>query len=208
MFKHAFKKLELEEIALLLEDINPALEAIDFDPVHTDILSINVPFYAGYSFLDITDHLVPANRRFVLFKPATTGIEADVVVLDWTNEPIYLLNARAPIQLDENNVADYVRFFFAYVRGKFGRFIISENVDDILWKEEPPPQARKAISKMLLKIEPLKEENGVFFLKATMMFKDSLFQSDIEVKSSGFVTLSNEELLVEDMPIRDDIFGQ
>ena len=41
-----------------------------------------------------------------------------------------------------------------------------------------------------------------------MVFKDSLFKSEVEVKPSGLVSLSNEELLVEDLPVLDDTFGQ
>ena len=131
-----------------------------------------------------------------------------MVVLDWTNEPIYILNQQAPIQLNADNIAEYVHFFFTYVRGKHGRFIVTENVDDINWKEDPPPQARKAITKMLLPVTLKEEKNGNFYLEVTMMFRDSLFKADVEVQPNGLVSLSNEKLLVEDMPVRDDSFGQ
>ena len=41
-----------------------------------------------------------------------------------------------------------------------------------------------------------------------MMFKDSLFKSDVTVQDNGVVSLQNEELLIEDMPVLDDTFGQ
>ena len=204
MFQDAFKKLEIEEVATLLEDVNPVFEHTAFDPVQTTILAQDIPFYKGYRFLDIADYSVsPEKRRFVIYK------ENDIVILNWSNEPIYALNLRVPVTLEKFNICDYIRFFFTYVRGKHGRFIVSESVDDIQWKEDPPPAARKAIGKMLLplaSVEP--DENGVFKTKATMMFRDSLFRADVEVKANGLVTISNEELLVEDMPVRDDTFGQ
>ena len=157
-----------------------------------------------HRFLDIADYSVsPEKRRFVLYK------DNDIIVINWSNEPIYALNLRAPIALRKGNIADYIRFFFTYVRGKHGRFIISETVDDILWREDPPPAARKAISKMLLPISDIEpDEQGTFKTKATMMFRDSLFRADVEIKANGLVIISNEELLVEDMPVRDDTFGQ
>ena len=157
--------------------------------------------------MDMVDHSTePHKRRFVLIKDNPQ--DPDIIILNWTNEPIYLLNQKAPIQLNDDNICEYVRFFFTYIRGKHGRFIMAENVDDIPWREEPPPQARKAISKMLKSLEVLNKKDGNFYLKATMMFRDSLFQADVEVKPNGLVTLSNEELLVEDMPVLDDTFGQ
>lgn len=209
MFQDAFKKLELDELAIILDDVNTHLDGSPFDPIDTTALGIDVPFYPGYRFLDLADYsTMPGKRRFVLYKDSSDGKPSDVIVLDWTNEPIYLLNHNLPIALDKDNIGNYIRFFFTYVRGKHGRFIVTESVDDINWKEDPPPQARKAISKMLLPLEILDHKDGKYYFKTTMMFRDSLFKADIEVQSNGLVTLSNEELLVEDMPVLDDTFGQ
>ncbi len=204
MYKEAFEKLELEDIATILEEVNPHFDGLVFDPVQTTILSWDMPFYEGYRFLDIADHTaMPPLQRFVIYKPG------EVIVLDFTNEPIYALNQKAPIHLTESNIEDYIRFFFTYVRGRHGRFLIVENVDDIAWKEEPPPAARKAIAAMMCSIT-LKEigEDGVFDLEVCMIFKDSLFKSKVSVDPKGFVKLSNEELLIEDMPVLDDTLGQ
>jgi len=83
-----------------------------------------------------------------------------------------------------------------------------ENVDDLNWRDDPPPSARKAVSEL---IDPLileKEDKDAFYLRGCMMFKDSLFKSLIKVESDGMVSLHEEELLVEDMPVLDDVFGQ
>lgn len=204
MFQDSFEKLELADVATILDQVNPDLEGVQFDPVEATIMAVDMPFYKGYRFMEIADHAaMPPAQRFIIYKPG------DHTVLNFTNEPIYALNKKAPITLNEENVADYVRFFFTYVRGRHGRFIITEYVDDIAWKEDPPPAARKAIGKMLIPVT-LKEitPEGVFHMQACMMFKDSLFKSDIKITPAGNVSLSNEELLIEDMPVLDDVFGQ
>ena len=125
MFQDAFVKLEVKDAATILDQVNPLLEGTPFDPLEATIMAHEAPFYPDYRFLDIADHsMTPAMRRFVLYKPG------DVVVLDWTNEPIYDLNQRVPVYLTDENVTDYVRFFFSYVRGRHGRFIITESVED------------------------------------------------------------------------------
>lgn len=204
MFKEAFEKLELEDVATILDRVNPHVHGMQFDPVETTIMAINIPFYPGCRLLDIADYSsVPASRRYVVYA-------ADkAVVLDFTNAPIYALNRELPVRLDEDNVADYVRFFFSFVRTPRGKFIICENVDDIRWKDDPPPQARKAIGRMIqpILLKPGAAE-GAFALQATMTFKDSLFKSDITVKADGTVSLHDQELLVEAMPVLDDAFEQ
>jgi hypothetical protein len=203
MFQEAFKKLELDEVARILDQIGPLLEETVYDPLETTIMALDLPFYPGYRLLDIGDYTVtPPLRRYVVYS------HDDAVILNFTNEPIYELNKTLPIELTESRVLDYVRFFFSFVRGKHGRFLLVENIDDIQWKEDPPAPARKAISKM---IKPLyitnTPEDGTFHLQACMMFKDSLFRCAVTVASNGHVTIKNEELLIEDVPVLDDTFG-
>lgn len=204
MFQEAFGKLDLEEVAIIIDRVNPLLQGIQFDPVEAEIMAINISFYPGWRLLDIADHSsMPASRRYVVYGPQKA------FVLNFTNEPIYLLNRDVPISLTDDTIADYVRFFFSFVRGRHGRFLVSESVDDIAWKEDPPPAARKAIGKMIVPITiENKDAAGTFHIVSTMMFKDSLFKSKIHVTKDGFVTLSGEELLIEDMPVLDDTFGQ
>lgn len=204
MYQEAFTKLELNEIATILDRLNPEFDGSTFDPLETTILAQSLSFYPGYRMLDIADHAaMPPLRRFTLYSAE------DCVILNFSNEPIYELNLKLPINLNADNVSDYVRFFFTYVRGRHGRFIITENVDDIAWKEDPPPSARKAIGQMLVPVTLEKTDSeGNFILMATMVFKDNLFKSKIKIDPKGFASLSDEELLVEDIPILDDTFGQ
>lgn len=203
MYKEAFIKLELDEAATVLDILNPKFEGVDFDPLEASIMAQKISFYSDYRFFDIADDSVnPPLQRFVLWKN-----QDDHVVLTFSNEPIYALNKSLPIQLSEDNITEYVRFFFTYVRGRHGRFIIAESVDDIHWREDPPPSARKAMGQMIEPITLEKSHEGIYNLVACMVFKDSLFKSKVKVDSQGFVSLSDEELLVEDMPVLDDTFG-
>lgn len=204
MYQEAFTKLESPEIETILEQVNPHVEGSAFESGDTTIMALDLSFYPGYRLLEISDHTVsPAVMRHAVCS------KDDVVVLNWSNEPIYALNAKLPIQLNEENVTDYAIFFLSYVRGKHGRFLVVQNVDDIAWKEEPPAPARKAIGDMLEPVSVVEQGNdGGFFLKATVVFKDSLFKTDIYIEADGQVNISNEELLVEDMPVIDDSFGQ
>lgn len=203
MFRNAFRKLEQEDAEPILMEVNQAIEGSPFTGQTIVVLEQDLPFYPGYKFLEISDHgAQPIRIQNIVYKPG------DITVLNWTNEPIYQLNAKAPIQLNQDTAALYAKFFFTYVRGRHGRFLIAEGVDDIQWSDEPPPAARKAVGKMLT---PVTLSNigpdGTYNLVGQMMFKDSLFKSVIHVKPDGLVSLSDEELLIEDMPVLDDTLG-
>lgn len=202
MFQDVFTKLELEDVAIILDQLNPDFDGIDFDPVNTVIMSVDMPFYPGWRFLDIVEESGGKKvQRFVVYHPE------NYYILNFTNEPIYKMNQEIPLTLTLDNVCDYVRFFFTYVRGRHGRFLICETVEDIAWKEEPPPPARKAIGQMLKPLS-VRAKQAPFEMDATMIFKDSLFKSKITVTLDGLVTIGDEELLIEDIPVYDDVFGQ
>lgn len=204
MYQDAFTKLESNEVSSILETYNPIFDGSSFEVKDTTIMAQDMSFYPGLRYLDIADYsCVPPLRRHVIDGPDFN------VVLDWSNAPIYQLNQDVPIHLDSETVCDYVRFFFDHVRGKNGRFLITESVDDIRWRDDPPPAARKTIGEMLLPLIVADSKgDGGYFLTITVMFKDSLFQCDVDIDVNGQINLHNEKLLVEDMPVLDDSFGQ
>lgn len=202
MFRDAFVKLDRMETEAVLEEINPAFTAGDFDPSGATILSLDLAFYPGYRLFEIADHgNVPPLKKNVIYRPG------HVTVLDWTNGPVYALNEKAPIALNEKNVTDYIKFFLGYIRGRHGRFIIVESVDDISWREEPPPSARKAVGSALYPVTIRKGSGkGPFELDICVLFKEALFRTRAQIAADGLVSLTDEELLIEDMPVLSDAF--
>lgn len=206
MFSDAYTTIEHGDAAALLEKLNSELDGSAFDSANSRIISHSLPFYNGYSLFEVSD-LESNPMRIISFVCKDAGTADDIYVLNGTNEPIYRLNKLVPIFLNKDNVGSYVQFFFFYVRGRFGRFNIIENIDEINWREEPAPAGRKALARMIAPLE-LKDEDadGTYHLTASIIFKDSLFESDISVTEGGNVSLSNQEMLVEDIPVLDDSF--
>lgn len=205
MFQGALEKLDREEAESLLAEVNPAIRGAKFDPrAGATVLAHDLSFYPGHRFLDIADYgTVPAQRVFAVRGPGR------VAVLDWTNGPIYALNRDVPLRLGRDNVADYARFFFSFVKGRHGRFVVTENLEDLRWKEEPPLTARQAIGRLIFPVAlEGQDEDGAFVLRLCLVFRESLFRAAAKIDREGFVHLSDEELLVENMPVLDDVFGQ
>lgn len=208
MFADSFKTIEHGAAAEILDQLNPLLDGAPFDAAMVRILSHPLPFYNDYSLVEVIDHDVNPARQ-VSFIYNETPSDKRIHILNGKNEVIYDLNKSVPIFLNDEIISLYVRFFFSYVRGRHGRFLIVETVDEINWKEEPAPAGRKALGKMIEAIAlKSKGEKGSYQLSASIVFKDSLFQSDITVDENGTVSLSNQELLVEDIPVIDDSFDQ
>lgn len=206
MFADAFEKLDRLESEAVLEQVNHLLPDGGFNAGSRNviILAHDLPFYPGYQLLDLADHdSMPALRKYVLYKK-----NEDVEIIDWTSTPIYRVNGKAPIALNETTVKDYVRLFLKYVRGPNGRFLLAETLEDIRWREEPPPAASKALGKLISPLEVVEQDNRRFKLKGQIMFRDTLFDATFHVDHEGVVKIDDQEVLVDDMPVMDDTLGQ
>lgn len=205
MYYDAFKQLPDKDAQEFLSAAKPLMDGAPFAGTSPRVLVRALPFYSGHELIEVVNQGVhpPIMRAFV----RKTGTQ-DITVLNWTNEPVYHLNTHVPIMLNDETVCPYVKFFFTYIKGQHGRFLIVDNPDEIDWKDEPPPAGRKALAKM---IAPLaitqKNADGTYILQASMIFKDSLFAAKVTAPPDGHIVLSDEELVVEDIPVRDDTLG-
>lgn len=206
MFDESYVQLETNEIASFIDNLNKDIQGSTFDPLETTIMAIDIPFYKGHRFLDIADHATnPPLQRFAMQNTKT----GKFVIIDYRFQTIYDYNAKAGITLDKENVLEYVRFYFDHVKGRHGKFIICESAEHIKWKDEPPAAVKKSLNDALehLTVKETKDD-GTFVVKAHMMLKDSLFTTDVNVDKTGRVTMTDHEILIEDIPVLDPALGQ
>lgn len=201
MFQDSFTKLTKEDVEKLLPDVNKAIGDIKFEDSSINIMTALLPFYPDYHLLHVSDtQNIPVKECYLV------GSETSMTMLDWSPDVIHGLNKNIPIQLTDETIGDYVRFYYNYVRGPHGKFVIVDSVEDIDWNDEPPLSAVKAVGQM---IEPLtivkKDDNGLFHACVCMIFRGALFKISLSVNPDGVIEFINEELLIEDMPVFDSV---
>ncbi len=203
MFYEDFTKLHNDEIDTIISHVIKHYPEIELDVENTTIQSADIPFYHGYQMLEIYNHTIhPVKKYYVIYNE----IDGQSDLIDYTNQLIYKLNKDIPIILDHENVLEYVKFFFAYVSGSQGQFKVVSSISDIPWRDAPPPNAHEVISQMIAPISVIDyQKNGTYKLEAFMTFKTGLLKADIDVDQFGNVTMSEEEMLIDDMPLIDDI---
>jgi len=198
-----WEKLSEKKMIKILEEVNVHIEPVKFQPASTSMRRRRLPFYQDHALLEISDtETTPPLRKYALYAPG------DVRMITWKNDVIYTLNEDYGIDLGEQTVSAYLDFFLSYVRGTHGHFHLVESVDDISWKEEPPPQGRKVMQDM---ISPLArvgyDPQTGYELSGFFLFKDALFKTRIHISPKGIVELSDEELMIEGLPVLEDLAG-
>lgn len=203
MFSQPFIKLEHGDAASILDLLNPKLEISKFDTASAQVMSLLLPFYEDIDLVEISDpQTIPAKKTSILYHK----VNKEIWVLNGKNDPIYEVNKKYPVILDDIVVSLYVQFFFAYVRGRHGRFHLINSVSEIKWREEPTKAAKQSLGKMISPLAILETDKEQWRLISSMVFKDSLFESEIIVKIDGSVQMAYQEILVEDIPVINENF--
>ncbi len=217
MFSVDYATLNPDDARAFLSDIAGDLHPVTVPTDRTLVQCTPLPFYDDVKLYALTDMtLPPPNVRYLLHKPG------DASIMNWTNEPIYSVNERAPIKLDRKTLPVYARFFFHFVRGQLGRFLVVEKPEDVVWLSNANAQEKTEVAARLMPVtyKSIGRDN-LFTLTCTVVFKNALFRTDIRVApydmdvfdpeqnapehfTIGQMKLTNEELLLEDLNVPID----
>jgi hypothetical protein len=213
-----FQNLDAAVTEKLLADVASSdMVSVTFPEGKTTVQVADLPFYDEYKFYALSDTTLPQpNTRYMIYKPG------DATLMNWTNEPIYSVNERAPIKLDRKTIIPYAQFFFHYVRGQLGRFIIVEKPEEVVWLANANDKEKADVASKLMPVtyKGIGRDN-LFTLTATVVFKNALFKTDIKVApyeldafdaeanapehfTIGQMKLTNEDLLLEDLNVPVD----
>lgn len=217
MFDLPSEVLSDADAQALLEKIAHDLLPVKLPADKTKITVTALPFYEEHKLYALQDTTLPEpNTRYILYK------EGDLTIMNWTNEPIYEVNEKAPIKLDRKTLPAYAKFFFHFVRGQLGRFIIVEKPEEMRWLDNATDEEKKNVEEKIksVKYQGIGRDN-LFTLSAVVVFKNALFKTDIKVApyelevfdkeagvpeqfSIGQMKLTNEELLLEELNVPVD----
>jgi hypothetical protein len=212
-----FQTLDTAAAQKFVAEIGDDIAPVKLPVNRTAVQVADLSFYDDFKLYALSDTtLPPPNPRYILMRPD------DVQVMNWTNEPIYSVNERAPIKLDRKTIVSYAKFFFHYVRGQLGRFIIVEKPDEVVWLPNANAGEKQEVNSRLTTVayKGVGRDN-LYTLTATVVFKNALFKTDIKVApyemdvfdpetnapehfTIGQMKLTNEELLLEELNVPID----
>jgi hypothetical protein len=189
-----WKILSRADATRIIAAVNPHLGEYALPAGTSPVRVAKLSFYSNFQFYELTD-IRDKQPKSMFALHNVNAVDDATFVLDWTNRPIYTVNEQDPINLRQDNIADYLGFFFACVQGPYGPMTVVENL-------EPPPDAGEDVKKMVkevLKMTPPRvaafdRASGTFTVYAAMLFKDCVFKTKMEVSSNGLIQIVEHEL--------------
>lgn len=198
----AFEKLEGSKQKKFVDRLNKSWMGSPFDASRTVVHARPLSFANDWILAEAGDATtIPEKRAVVL----DNGDEC--VPVQFNAEFIAAFAGKNGIVLDHDSAPDYMRFWFEYVRTGTDRFLLVEAIDDMPWREEPTPQARKSLAKSITPLTLVDQQGDVFVFKACVLFRDTLFDCTLETTLDGKVTITSRHTIAEALTVSDPMTG-
>lgn len=128
------------------------------------------------------------------------------VRLDGYGTGFHLFNAAHPVALSDITVLRYLWLFCEALTAEGGeKFHLVETPSDIAWRDDTPETVRREAEKNVFPHRVVNESgDGVdvsWWIEATVMFKDAIFEALFEVNGRGNVLMLNDQPRAADLPI-------
>ncbi len=198
-FDPPWSALEDDDAASLIEQLSPVDGNYTLSG-QTLIAQCQLPWLDGARLLRVLNPDFEHTRLVLYYIDLSGGLFR----LNGTSPPIHEVNAKAPINLTNDNVIDYLKFFCFFVRGDDGPFYFVERVDD--------PMLPEAILKGEVTIDghiapaELKgrDDQGYYRALAHVFYSNAIFEAEFAIQPGGMIEMINDDPLITDLPVKMD----
>lgn len=183
----------------ILDKLRPTDAKAMFSSQLSEVTRKELPFYTDFQLYRVTDYsTLPSFRLDYL------GDGELFFLLDGTVDPIYATNLKEDLNLRQEQVPAYLRFFFAHAENALGEVKIIETAKDMPLAETLSAEQKAEFARRHQPLDMAKNEaEGGFTVAATLLYDGALVVGELFVRKNGQVSIRNHQLLLknESIPI-------
>ena len=187
-----WQRLDRDNTIKTIDSVKSASEAGLFSPATSEVQKARLSFYNGIDVFKLTNF---ASLPSFTFEYLGDGIHFHY--LDGTETPIYTLNDRGHLTLNERSVIDYLEFYFAHVTVEDEEMCLIRSVHDMPLLDSLDVDSLDAISRNHK--QPAVQYDAGFdthTVEADVYAEGLLIRATIEVNSTGRVTITGRKMIL------------
>lgn len=183
----------------LLKNINPIAGKHTANPQTAKVEWRQLPFYKSIGLVRVSDSNWPPGVGPFWF----LAKQGQMFHLDGSSTPIHEANEAGPVEVTEENVLDYLRFFCFFVHGDEGPFLIVENFEDDALDHAKMDDAMKKVLQGSLQPAAYegKNEKGELQASGMVLYGDALFAARFSMTENGLIEMVDDEPIAGDLPV-------
>ena len=199
-----FEKLQWQ--AVTGNDLQPFLQAVNpisgkytADSATAKVEWSQLPFYNNIALVRLNDSAWGKDTGPFWF----LAKQGQMFHLDGTSAPIHDANEAGPIQITEENVLDYLRFFCFFVHGDEGPFLILEDINDPALDHDKLDDATRNVIEGAIMPATYegKNDQGQYIAAALVLYGDALFSARFALTDDGMIEMTDDDPIAGDLPV-------
>jgi len=190
-----WQRLDKSSAHHVLDHIAREVDKGLFPEISTEVKCQSLDFCKNFMLYRLTNYAAMPSFRMDFLSDGE-----NFYYLSGSAEPIYNVNKRAPIALREDNILNYLDFFFTNVQSEDGDIYIVRDPASLPFMSSLPQEQQIELNAHHLK--PSIEFDAMtdaYIIKTTLYYAGGLMTSVISVSTSGEIDFLDLKLLLSDM---------
>lgn len=197
-------KLKREEAHAVLSKLSGHRDAVVFSKEATEVSWRKLPFYNNYMLYRLINY-----ATMPTFSMTYLSNGEEFISIDGTAIPIYTVNEKDPIRVNEMNVIPYLDFFFSNVQGSEGDVFLIKDPRKMPFMQSMSEAQQQSV---ITSFRPLKVTHdataNVFRVSGTIYYGGGLLSSTINVTPEGRLSFQDQNLLLTGIHFPYSPYGQ
>jgi hypothetical protein len=204
MVRPQWIRFNREQAKKVLEQLRNDRDAIVFSQDVTDVSWLGLPFYNDWRLYRLINY-----ATMPTFSMTYLSNGEEYIALDGMANPIYTVNEKDPISLNEANVIPYLEFFFSNVQGSEGDVFIIKDPHKMPFMENLTPAQRQSIIKSFRPLIVIADAvHDGFKVTGTLHYGGGLIAASILVGNDGKISFHDQSLLLSGIHFPDSPYTQ
>jgi hypothetical protein len=188
----SWTRLNREEAHRVLDKLKGHRDAVVFSKEATEVAWRSLPFYTNYRLYRLINY-----ATMPTFSMMYMSNGEEFLSMDGTANPIYTVNEKDGIRLNEMNVIPYLDFFFSNVQGSEGDVFLIKDPRKMPFMDSLTEQQQQGV---IANFKPLKVTHDTvmhnFKVSGTLYYGGGLISSTIVVTPDGKLSFQDQNLLL------------
>ncbi len=187
-----WQKLERAETAKIIQRVAETPDGALFSIATSEATAAQLPFYRGYMMVRLTNYATLPSFTLDFISDGNT-----FYLLDGSPDPLQKIAARGGLVLTEQNVVEYVDFFFQHVTTEEGDIYLIRDPDDMPFMDSLSLDQQIHIKRRHTDIGvAYNRDDDSFLVNADLYFAGVLLKATLNVQPDGQIEVSNHAMLM------------
>jgi hypothetical protein len=197
-------RLNRDQAQVVLNQLSSRADAVVFSKESTEVSWHALPFYTDYRIYRLVNYATMPTFSMLYLSDGT-----DYISLDGTANPLYTVNEKDPIRLNEMSIVPYLEFFFSNVQGSEGDVFLIKDPRKMPFMDSLSLSQQQNIANVF---KPLKisfdAAQGIYKVSGTIYYGGGLLAATIGVTHDGKLSFQEQSLLLSGIYFPQNPYSQ